>query len=160
MVNVITWRALCISQQGLSSEESTFDRKTPSREKRWISSQVILFLQSSKTVESKFETLLEAHSVKGCWFNSGGFQKLKKLKFSGKFYFIFLACEEGEHKGETVVFFLAENIISEPSFDSSDLFPHAHEPNASQVLKNPNMRQLIIRRMQIFLFYWPYSRLQ
>ena len=67
------------------------------------------FLQSSKTVESKFETLLEAHSVKGCWFNSGGFQKLKKLKFQGKFYFIFLACEEGEHKGEAIVLFLAEN---------------------------------------------------
>ena len=137
-----------------------WQKDTFQREKMNILPGDTFFLQSSKTVESRFETLLEAHSVKGCWFNSGGFQKLKKLKFSGKFYFIFLACEEGEHKGETVVFFLAENIISEPSFDSSDLFPHAHEPNASQVLKNPNMRQLIIRRMQIFLFYWPYSRLQ
>ena len=39
----ITWRALCISQQGLSLEESAFDRKTPSREERWISSQIMLF---------------------------------------------------------------------------------------------------------------------
>ena len=69
------------SKDCLRKNQLLTERHLPERKDEYPPRWYFFFLQSSKTVQSKFETLLEAHSVKGCWFNSGGFQKLKKLKF-------------------------------------------------------------------------------